>query len=139
MADFNKLTKEEFLDSYSYLTEEEYQLTMNQVKLLQEEKDISKNNIERLIKENLELKHRLSCVADDILIISNHIEDNCNKKFLKPSLNLDGSINAYEAWHNITNIEIACDLNDNASLEWSSEVKSELTKDQIMEMEQQIR
>ena len=33
MADFNKLTKQEFLDSYSYLTEEEYQLTMKIVDL----------------------------------------------------------------------------------------------------------
>ena len=139
MADFNKLTKQEFLDSYSYLTEEEYQLTMNQVKLLQEERDVSKNNIERLIKENFELKHRLSCVADDILIISNHIEDNCNKKFKKPSRNLDGSVNAEEAWHNISNIEIACNLNNNAPLEWGSKAKGELTQDQIMEMEQQIR
>ena len=139
MADFNKLTKQEFLDSYSYLTEEEYQLTMNQVKLLQEEKDISKSNMERLIKENLELKHRLSCIAEEILIISNHIEDNCNKKFIKPSLNLDGSINAYEAWHNISNIQIALDLNNNISLEWGSTLKGELTQDQIMEMEQQIR
>jgi len=139
MADFNKLTKQEFLDSYSYLTEEEYQLTMNQVKLLQEEKDVSKNNMERLIKENLELRHRLSCIADDILIISNHIKDNCNKKFKKPSLNADGTIYADEAWHNVSNIEIACDLNDNETLHWGSKVKGGLTKDQIMEMEQQIR
>ncbi len=31
MADFYDLTKEEFLRSYSYLTEEEYNLTLNEV------------------------------------------------------------------------------------------------------------
>ena len=92
-----------------------------------------------MIQENLELRHRLSCVADDILIISNHIENNCNKKFKKPSRNPDGSVNADEAWHNVSNIEIACDLNDNAPLQWGSTLKGELTQDQIMEMEQQIR
>ena len=103
------------------------------------EQKITKENMERLIKENFELRHRLSCIADDILIISNHIEDNCNKKFKKPSLNLDGSVNADEAWHNVSNIEIACDLNDNTPLEWGSAIKGKLTQDQIMEMEQQIR
>ena len=139
MADFNKLTKKDFLDSYSYLTEEEYQLTMNQVKLLQEQRNISKNNMERLMQENFELRHRLACIADDIVIISNHIEENCNKKFKRPSLNPDGSVYADQAWHNVSNIEIACDLTDDAPLEWSSKVKVELTQDQIMEMEQQIR
>ena len=81
MADFNKLTKQEFLDSYSYLTEQEYELTMNQVKLLQEERDVSKNNMERLMQENFELRHRLACIADDIELIDRHIKNNCNKKF----------------------------------------------------------
>ena len=139
MADFNKLTKQEFLDSYSYLTEQEYELTMNQVKLLQEERDVSKNNMERLMKENFELKHRLACIAYDIEIIDRHIQNNCNKKFKRPSLNADGTIYADEAWHNISNIEIALDLNNNTSLEWGSTLKGELTQDQIMEMEQQIR
>ena len=139
MADFNKLTKEEFLDSYSYLTEEEYQLTMNQVKLLQEEKDVSKNNIERLIKENFELRHRLACIADDIELIDRHIQNHCNKRFKRPSLNADGSIYADRAWLHVANIEIACDLSDDEPLHWDSEVKRELTEDQIIEMEQQIR
>ena len=139
MADFNKLTKQEFLNSYSYLTEQEYELTMNQVKLLQEERDVSKNNMERLMKENLELRHRLACIADDIEIIDRHIQNNCNKKFKRPSLNADGTIYADEAWHNVSNIEIACDLNDNAPLEWGSQAKGELTQDQIIEMESQIR
>ena len=111
--------------SYSYLTEVE--------------SEINKQNIERLMKENIELRHRLACIADDIVIVSNHIEENCNKKFQKPSLNADRSVNADEAWHNISNIEISCDLNDNAPLEWGSKVKGELTQDQIIEMEQQIR
>ena len=119
------LAEREKDSAYAYMTEVEH--------------EINKQNVERLMKENLELRHRLSCVADDILIISNHIEDNCNKKFKKPSRNPDGSVNADEAWHNVSNIEIACDLNDNAPLEWGSTLKGELTQDQIMEMEQQIR
>ncbi len=138
MADFNKLTKQEFLDSYSYLTEQEYELTMNQVKLLQEERDVSKNNMERLMKENFELKHRLACIAYDIEIIDRHIQNNCNKKFKRPSLNADGTIYADEAWHNVTNIEIACDLYSDEPLEWGSKVKGELTQDQIINMYQQI-
>ena len=128
MADFNKLTKQEFLDSYSYLTEQEYELTMNQVKLLQEERNISKENMERLLKENLQLKHRLASIADDIEIIDRHIQKNCNKRFKRPSLNKDGSIYADEAWHNITNIEIACDLSDESVKEWGSPLAEEYRK-----------
>ena len=95
------------------------------------EQIIHKENMERLMKENFELRHRLSCIADDILIISNHIDDNCNKKFKKPSRNLDGSINADEAWHNVSNIEIACDLSDNAPLEWGSKVKHDAELDNL--------
>ena len=111
--------------AYTYMTEVEH--------------EIHKQNMERLIKENFELRHRLACIADDIEIIDRHIQNHCNKKFKKPSLNADGSVNADEAWHNISNIEIACDLNNNAPLEWGSTLKGELTQDQIMEMEQQIR
>ena len=38
MVDFWELTKEEFLDSYSYLTEEEYDLTVEYFKKKLEEK-----------------------------------------------------------------------------------------------------
>ena len=107
--------------------------------LTEVEQKITKENMERLMRENLELRHRLACIADDIVIISNHIEENCNKRFKRPSFNPDGSVNADEAWHNVSNIEIACDLTDDAPLEWGSKAKGELTQDQIMEMEQQIR
>ncbi len=109
--------------TYTYMTETEH--------------EIHKQNVERLLQENFELRHRLACIADDIEIIDRHIQKNCNKKFKKPSLNTDGSIYADKAWHNVSNIEIACDLNDDAPLYWGA--KNELTKDQIMEMEQQIR
>ena len=107
--------------------------------LTEVEQKITKENMERLMKENFELRHRLACIADDIVIISNHIEENCNKKFKRPSLNPDGSVYADEAWHNVTNIEIACNLNDDEPLYWGSKVMAELTQDQRMEMEQQIR
>jgi len=107
--------------------------------LTEVEQKITKENMERLMQENFQLRHRLACIADDIVVISNHIEENCNKKFKRPSLNPDGSVCADEAWSNVSNIEIACDLTDDAPLEWGSKVKGELTEDQIMEMEQQIR
>ena len=137
MADFNKLTKQEFLDSYSYLTEQEYELTMNQVKLLQEERDVSKNNMERLMKENLQLKHRLACIADDIEIIERHISayKSSRKVFKKPSRSTDhcekyedNAVYADEAWANITNIQIACDLSDESVDEWGSPLAEEYRK-----------
>ena len=98
--------------TYTYMTEIEHQIT--------------KDNLERLIKENFELRHRLSCIEGDIEIIDRHIKNNCNKKFKRPSRNEDGSVFAEEAWHNITNIEIACDLNDDDEImEWGSKFKNE--------------
>jgi hypothetical protein len=97
--------------AYAYMTEVEH--------------EINKQNIERLMKENFELRHRLSCIADDIEIIDRHIQNNCNKRFKRPSRNKDGSVFAEQAWHNITNVQIACDLNDDEPLEWGSKVKNE--------------
>ena len=93
--------------------------------LREEEKDVTKSNLDRLLKENFELKHRLSCIADDIEIIDRHIQNNCNKRFKRPSRNKDGSVFAEEAWHNITNIEIACDLSDESVDEWGSDMAEE--------------
>jgi hypothetical protein len=98
--------------TYTYMTEIEQQIT--------------KDNLEILLKENFELRHRLSCIQSDIEIVSMHIADNCNKRFKRPSRNSDGSVFADEAWHNITNIEIACNLEDDDVLEWGSEFNSEV-------------
>jgi len=100
--------------NYTYMTEQEQQIT--------------KENMERLMLENLQLRHRLACIADDIELIDRHIQKNCNKRFKRPSLNKDGSIYADEAWHNITNIEIACDLSDESVKEWGSPLAEEYRK-----------
>lgn len=99
--------------TYTYMTEVEH--------------EVNKQNVERLIKENFELKHRLSCIEGDIELISAHIcRYDKDYIFKKPSLNPDGSTFADEAWHNITNIEIACDLNDDDEvMEWGSKFKNE--------------
>ena len=89
------------------------------------EQQITKDNLERLLLENAQLKHRLACVKDDIEIIDRHIKKNCNKRFKRPSRNKDGSVFAEEAWHNITNIEIACDLSDESVDEWGSDMAEE--------------
>ena len=52
--------------------------TEDMEKLREEEKDVTKNNLERLMQENFELKHRLACIAYDIEIIDRHIQKNCN-------------------------------------------------------------
>ena len=97
--------------SHTYMTEVEH--------------EINKQNVERLMMENLQLRHRLACIKDDIEIIDRHIQKNCNKRFKRPSLNKDGSIYADEAIHNVTNIEIACDLSDESVDEWGSDLAEE--------------
>ena len=82
--------------------------------------------------------HRLACIEDDIKIVARHIENNCNEIFKQPSLNKDGSVFAEEAWHNISNIEIACDLNNKESLDWESRVKNKLSREEEENMYQQI-
>ena len=67
--------------------------------------------------------HRLACIETDIKIIARHIGNTCPEQFTQPSFNEDGSVFADEAWHNISNIEIACDLNSKESLDWESRVK----------------
>jgi hypothetical protein len=91
---------------------------------LAERKDFTPKRQISLEEENLALKHRLSCIEGDIQIIGRHIENTCADQFEKPSLNEDGSVYAECAWHNVSNIEIACDLTDDSPLEWVSEVKN---------------
>jgi cobalamin biosynthesis protein CobT len=100
--------------NYTYMTEIEQQIT--------------NDNLERLLLENAQLRHRLACVKDDIEIIDRHIQNNCNKRFKRPSRSKDGSVFAEEAWHNITNIEIACDLSDESVDEWGSDMAEEYRK-----------
>jgi len=61
-----------------------------------------------------ELKHRLAMVADDLKIIRKFInEQGLTEAFEKPSSTSD------EAFTNLNNIEIACDLNDTECLNWT--------------------
>ena len=96
-------------DAYTYLTEVE--------------RRIHKDNLERLMKENFELRHRLACIADDIEIIERHIASykKARKWFKQPSINADGSVYADQAWHNVSNIQIACDLNSDECLDWMAD------------------
>ena len=100
-------------DAYTYLKEVEAK--------------IHKDNLERLMKENFELRHRLDCIASDIELVARHICKYDSAEIFKlPSLESNGKIFADEAWHNITNIEIACDLNDDAPLSWGAKCTHEL-------------
>ena len=60
---------------------------------------------------------------DDIEIIERHIGSykKARKWFKQPSTNADGSIYADQGWHHVTNIQIACDLNDDSPLEWMAD------------------
>ena len=51
-------------------------------------------------------------IEDDIKAIRCHIEENCNEAFSKETPFCE------EAWHHISNIEIACDLDSSESLQW---------------------
>ena len=105
-------------DAYTYLKEVEAK--------------IHKDNLERLMKENFELRHRLDCIASDIELVARHICKYDSAKIFKlPSLESNGKIFADEAWHNITNIEIACDLTDDSPLEWGSEFMEEAELDNL--------
>lgn len=71
--------------------------------------------------------HRLACIEDDIELISAHIcRYDKDYIFKKSSLNPDGSVFADEAWHHISNIQIACDLNSKEPLHWESRVKNNI-------------
>lgn len=96
------------------------------------EQKITKDNLERLMLENLQLKHRLACIKDDIEIIDRHIRHTCAEKFAQPSRSnednekyTDNPVFACEAIHNVTNIEIACDLSDESVDEWGSDLAEE--------------
>jgi hypothetical protein len=60
-----------------------------------------------------QLKHRLAMVKDDLDIIRKFIHDEqLGKHFERQSETSD------ECWHNLNNIEIACDLSSEESLNW---------------------
>ena len=121
----NESLKERLRQKQSFIDDRQREQESAYNYLTEVERRIHKDNLERLMKENFELRHRLSCIADDIEIIDRHIQNNCNKRFKRPSRNKDGSVFAEQAWHNITNVQIACDLNDDEPLEWGSKVKNE--------------
>ena len=70
------------------------------------------------IKKKKQYKHRLKCIEEDVKVIANFIERNYLNDEFKKTTGL-----ADEALHHISNIEIACDLKDDASLQWGSLLK----------------
>ena len=118
---------------------DDYPTYEDSVKLTLAERELRKDAVNDKILMSRAL-HRLACIEDDIKIIARHIKsfDLVDKAFQQPSLNEDGSVFADEAWHNISNIEIACDLNSNESLDWKSRVKNKLSREEEENMYQQI-
>ena len=106
------------------ITSDDHPTYEESVNLTLAERELRKDAINDKILLSRAL-HRLACIEHDIKIVARHIKsfDLVDKAFQQPSLNEDGSVFAEEAWHNITNIEIACDLNSKEPLEWGSRVK----------------
>lgn len=104
---------------------DDYPTYEDSVKMTLAERELRKDAVTDKILLSRVL-HRLACIEDDIKIVARHIGDHCADEFEKPSLNEDGSVFADEAWHNISNIEIACDLNSKEPLDWESRVKNNI-------------
>ena len=108
------------------ITGDDYPTYEDSVNMTLAERELRKDAVTDKILLSRAL-HRLACIEHDIEIISAHIcRYDKDYIFKKPSLNPDGSVFADEAWHNITNIEIACDLNNEESLDWGSRVKNNI-------------
>ena len=60
------------------------------------------------------LNHRLECIQEDVAVLVDFIEKQNLTEAFKKSTEF-----ANEAWHHISNIEIACDLKDDAPNDWS--------------------
>ena len=70
------------------------------------------------IKKKKQYKHRLKCIEEDVKVVADFIlKHNLDDEFKRTTGLAD------EAWHHISNIEIACDLKDDASLYWGKLVK----------------
>lgn len=60
-----------------------------------------------------QLKHRIAMIADDMSSIKKFIdEQGLNKTFTQPTSE------AEECWHHFSNIDIACNLANDESLNW---------------------
>ena len=116
---------------------DDYPTYEDSVKMTLAERELRKDAVTDKILLSRAL-HRLACIEDDIKIVARHIENNCNEIFKQPSLDADGTIYAEQAWHNVENIAIACDLNSNESLDWKSRVKNKLSREEEENMYQQI-
>lgn len=60
------------------------------------------------------LNHRLECIQEDVAVLVDFIQKQNLTETFKQSTEF-----AEQAWHHISNIEIACDLNDDAPSNWS--------------------
>jgi hypothetical protein len=70
------------------------------------------------IKKKKQYKHRLKCIEEDVKVIADFIQRQHLDDEFKKTTGL-----ADEAWHHISNIEIACDLEDKSSLQWGTLLK----------------
>ncbi len=68
----------------------------------------------RQLNHAQQLEHRLNMIMDDLEVIKQFIYDQKLDEHFRLNTRLGGD----PAWANISNIEIACDLNDDNSLSW---------------------
>ena len=96
------------------------QCNLKQKKISINDKMKTTNETPKLSAEELikQLKHRLAMISEDEKQIRKFIHANkLSKAFEEPTEVSD------EAWHLLNNIEIACDLSNDESLDWTSNSK----------------
>ena len=69
-----------------------------------------------------QLEHRIKLISDDLEVIKKFI----NQEKLSQIFETKITLTSDDAYCNIRNIEIACDLNNNESLSWSAYNNSKL-------------
>jgi hypothetical protein len=70
-------------------------------------------NMNSIQQENVNLKRRLAFIQDDLKVIIKFINDNNLSEAFRSQTGVSD-----ECWHNISNIKIACNLDDNESDGW---------------------
>lgn len=96
------------------------QSNLKQKKISINDKMKTTNETPKLSAEELieQLKHRLAMISEDEKQIRKFINANkLSKAFEEPTEVSD------EAWHLLNNIEIACDISNDESLDWTSNSK----------------
>lgn len=98
-----------------YLSEREYLSSL-----------LTKGALQKSLDENLQLKHRLSCIKGDLQALQLFIRENYLTDVFRQ--NLCDSLYVSEGWNIISNLEIAADLEDDECMTWKIDYYDTQTK-----------